>query len=242
MGVLDGKVAVVTGASSGMGRATAILFAAEGATVALAARRADSLGEVAGEIEASGGSALAIPTDVTDRAQTEQLAARTVERFGRLDLLVNSAGTNIPGRSLRVLSDEDWAMMLATNLTGSYYLTQAVLPRMREAGDGIIIHISSVSVQRPDVSGVAYQATKHGQVGLTHGTMQEEKKNGVRVTVIFPGLTDTPILEKRPAPTPAEMLAVALKPEDIARACLFVAGLPPRAYVPELQILPSGLA
>ncbi len=104
-----------------------------------------------------------------------------------------------------------------------------------------MIFVSSAAVQRPDVSGVAYQATKHGVVGLAHGTMQEERLNGIRTTVIFPGLTDTPLLLKRPTPTPPEVVAKALQPDDVAEACLFVATLPTRAYVPELVLLPSQL-
>ena len=119
---------------------------------------------------------------------------------------------------------------------------RAVLPAIREQGAGLIIYVSSGCVQKPDVSGVSYQATKHGMVGLAHGTFQEEKENGVRTCVIFPGLTDTPLVLKRPVPTPPEVVAQALQPQDVADACLFVAALPDRAYVPELVLLPAGLS
>jgi NAD(P)-dependent dehydrogenase (short-subunit alcohol dehydrogenase family) len=132
-------------------------------------------------------------------------------------------------------------MMLATNLTGAFYCTQAALPIMRAQGGGLILYLATGAVQRPDLSGVAYQASKHGMVGLAHGTMQEEKARGIRTTVIFPGLTDTPLVLKRPTPTPPEVMAHALQPEDVAEACLFVASLPPRAHVPELVLLPSRL-
>ena len=112
---------------------------------------------------------------------------------------------------------------------------------MRDRQGGLIIYLSTGAVQRPDVSGVAYQATKHGMVGLAHGTREEEKGNGIRTTVIFPGLTDTPLLNKRPVPTPPEVVAKALQSEDVAQACLVVASLPTRARVPELQRLPAGL-
>jgi NADP-dependent 3-hydroxy acid dehydrogenase YdfG len=240
-GELAGKVAIVVGSSSGMGRATARRFAAEGAAVALAARSEEALSALAAEITAAGGRAIAVPTDAQEGAAVDALVARTLEAFGRIDILVYATGTNIPDRSLERLTRETWQMMLATNLSGAFYCTQAVLPTMRAQGAGILIYLSTGAVQKPDVSGVAYQASKHGMVGLAHGTMQEEKGRGIRSTVIFPGLADTPLVLKRPTPTPPEVMAHALDPDDVARACLFVATLPPRAYVPEMVLLPSRL-
>ena len=112
---------------------------------------------------------------------------------------------------------------------------------MRKQSAGLIIYVSSGCVQIPDVSGVAYQATKHGMVGLAHGTFKEERDSGVRTTVLFPGLTVTPLVLKRPVPTPSDVVAKALQPQDVADACLFVASLPERVYVPELVMLPAGL-
>lgn len=224
-----------------MGKATAILFAKEGAAVALAARNEKALSDLAKSIQKDGGRAIYQPTDVQNKTELENLIKRTLDEFKRIDILIYSAGTNIPERSLQVLTDQTWEMMLSTNLSGAFHCTKAVLPIMREQKDGLIIYISSGAVQRPDVSGVAYQASKHGLVGLAHGTMQEEKASGIRTSVIFPGLTDTPILLKRPLPTPPEVLAKALQPEDIASACRFVASLPKRAHVPELILMPSGI-
>jgi serine 3-dehydrogenase (NADP+) len=238
---LAGTSALIVGASSGMGRATALRFAAEGAAVAIAARREAELAALAAEIEASGGRGLAVPADVRDAAAVDRMVERVREAFGRLDVLVYATGTNIPDRSLERLTRETWEMMLATNLTGAFYCTQAALPIMRAQGGGLILYLATGAVQRPDLSGVAYQASKHGTVGLAHGTMQEEKARGIRTTVIFPGLTDTPLVLKRPTPTPPEVMAHALQPEDVAEACLFVASLPPRAHVPELVLLPSRL-
>ena len=242
MAALTGKTALVVGATSGMGRATAELFAAEGATVVLAGRRAGLLQEVGEGIAArTGQRAAGVPVDVRDRDQVRAMIEFTRAAFGRIDLLVYATGINIPDRSLTRLTPATWEDMLATNLTGAFHCTQLALPVLREQGEGLIIYLSTGAVQRPDVSGVSYQASKHGMVGLAHGTMQEEKANGVRTTVIFPGLTDTPLLLKRPVPTPPEVVAQALQPEDVAQACLFVASLPPRAHVPEMVLLPSRL-
>jgi len=239
MGDLTGKVAIVVGASSGMGEATARTYVAAGAKVVLAARSADKLDELAAEL---GADAIACSTDARDAAAAAALVAKAVEIYGRVDILAYVTGTNIPDRALEVLTAETWDMMLDTNLTGAFHCTQAALPAMRAQGAGLIIYVSSGCVQKPDVSGVSYQATKHGMVGLAHGTFQEEKENGVRTCVIFPGLTDTPLVLKRPVPTPPEVVAQALQPQDVADACLFVAALPDRAYVPELVLLPAGLS
>ena len=231
---LAGQRALVTGASSGMGRATARLFAQEGAEVVLVARREAELRTVAGELR---GKAEVCAVDLTDRAA----ALAALAGVGRVDVAIHAAGTNIPRRALAVLDPAEWDMMVATNLTAAYNLTHALLSGMRAAGGGLIVYVSSGAVQRPDQSGVAYQATKHALVGLAHGAMQEEKGNGIRTTVLFPGLTDTPLVLKRPVPTPPEVMAKALQPEDVAQACLFVASLPPRAHVPELVLMPAGL-
>ena len=233
------RVAIIIGSSSGMGKATAITFAAAGAKVVLAARSADKLNALAEEI---GENAIACPTDVQDSTAVDRLIGTTLDYFGRIDILVYATGTNIPNRSLEVLSNDTWDMMIRTNLTGAFYCTKAVLPTMRQQKDGVIIYVSSGAVQLPDTSGVSYQASKHGMVGLAHGTFKEEKENGIRTSMLFPGLTNTPLVLKRPVPTPPEVVAKALQPQDVADACLLVASLPARVYVPELVMLPAGLA
>lgn len=234
--VLTDQVAVIVGASSGIGRATALALARSGATTVLAARSVDKLHALAEEI---GAGSMVCPMDVEDASSIRPAVDAVVEGFGRIDVLVYAAGTNIPDRALDALTAEAWDMMLDTNLSGAFHCTRAVLPAMRAQGGGLIIYISSVAVQLPDVSGVSYQAAKHGLVGLAHGTFREEQDNGIRTTVIFPGLTDTPLVFKRPTPTPPEVMANALQPEDVAEACLFAALLPARARVPELMLMPS---
>ncbi|HMR30043.1 MAG TPA: SDR family oxidoreductase [Geminicoccaceae bacterium] len=234
MSGVAGKVVVVAGASSGMGRATALAAAREGADVVLAGRNAAALDEVAAS---SGG--LAVPTDATDPEAVGRLVARALDRFGRIDALVNAVGTNLRQRSLGQLTAQSWAMMIEANLTAAFNLTRAVVPPMREHGDGLIVHIASVAARRPDMSGVSYQASKAGVAALAHATMEEERQNGIRVTALLPGFTDTPLVLQRPTPPDPAMLARALKPEDIAETCLFLLRLPARAHVAELVLVPS---
>jgi NADP-dependent 3-hydroxy acid dehydrogenase YdfG len=170
-----------------------------------------------------------------------QLGQRTHERFGRIDVLVYATGTNTPDRALTRLNPDIWNELVSVNLNGAYYITSAVLPFMREAKSGHLIYISSISGLLPDVSGAAYQAAKRGLVGLAHAIRMEEKENGIRTCVVCPGLVDTELLEKRPVKPTAETLGKALKPEDVAEVVLHIAKLPPRAAVPEVQVLPTYL-
>jgi NADP-dependent 3-hydroxy acid dehydrogenase YdfG len=239
--LLADRSIVIAGAGSGMGRATALAEAEAGAKLVLIARTAATIEEIAGGIRTSGGFAIAVAADVSDHDAAAESVRRARSELGRIDALVNTVGTNIRQRALSDLTARSWADMLAVNLTAAFNLTQAVVPVMREQADGVIVHVSSSAAKKPDPSGVAYQATKAGLVGLTYATMEEERANGIRTTVIFPGLTDTPMMLKRPTPTPPEVLAKALQPEDVAAAVPFVLQLPARAYVPELLLYPSQL-
>jgi NADP-dependent 3-hydroxy acid dehydrogenase YdfG len=241
MSRLKGQAAIIVGASSGMGRATALAFVAEGAKVAIAARRKGELDALAAEIKALGGEALAHLADVSKRADVEALVQAAVQRFGRLDVLVNCAGVNTQNRQLDRLDPAGWDRIIGINLTGALHCTQAVLPKMREQKGGLIIHIASISGLWGDFSGAAYQASKHGIVGLANATRMEERLNGIRVTVIYPGLCDTPILKNRPVPPTQEQRDKMMKPEDIAQACVFAASLPPRTYVSDLSLMPGAL-
>jgi NAD(P)-dependent dehydrogenase (short-subunit alcohol dehydrogenase family) len=241
MARLVDQVAIVVGASSGMGRASALAFVAEGAKVVVAARRQRELDALAAEIKGAHGEGIALAADVSKRPDVDAVVQTAVERFGRVDVLVNCAGMNIRDRQLARVDQAGWDRIIAINLTGAFNCTQAVLPRMRRQKGGLIIHVGSISGLWGDLSGAAYQASKHGLVGLANGTMMEERLNGIRVTVIYPGLCDTPILNNRPVPPTREQRDLMMQPEDIAQACVFAASLPPRTYVSDLVLMPGAL-
>jgi NADP-dependent 3-hydroxy acid dehydrogenase YdfG len=238
---LKNQIVLVVGASSGIGRSIAVQFAREGATVMASARRQDRLQALQNEL-AEENIEIGISTaDATNAAAMEELASRTVEQFEKIDILVYATGTNTPDRAMTRLSTKTWDEVIGVNLNGAYYATRAVLPAMRERKSGHLIYIASISGLVPDISGAAYQASKRGMLGLAHAIRVEEKENGIRTCVVCPGLVDTEILEKRPVKPPPEMLAKALQADDVAEAVLFVAKLPPRAAVPEMQIMPTML-
>ncbi|HEY6674322.1 MAG TPA: SDR family NAD(P)-dependent oxidoreductase [Rubrobacteraceae bacterium] len=237
-GALSGKTAVVVGASSGIGLATANLFAEAGATVHAAARRREAIEERAGERIGSG-MMKAYTLDVSDSGAVEKMIGE-VGQAGGIDTLVIAAGMNVPERRLQQLSPESWDGILSVNLSGAFYCVKAALPYLREAR-GLVVLISSVSGSWPDMSGPAYQASKAGMTELAHAAGFEEHQNGVRFTSILPGIVDTPILDNRPEPPGREIRDLSLKPEDVAAACLFLATLPERAYVPEMTILPTAI-
>ena len=231
------QVVLVLGASSGIGRATAALFSRNGARVIASARRQDRLEDLRAECP----GLETVSADAARVSDMERLAELVLTKHGKIDILVYSAGTNIPDRSMKRLNADLWDMMVSVNLNSAYDITRAVLPAMRERKAGHLIYVSSISGVYPDVSGAAYQAAKRGLLGMAHAIRVEEKENGIRTCVICPGLVETELLEKRPVKTPAETVAKALQPEDIAEAALAVAQLPPRAAIPEMQLLPTYL-
>jgi|SRR5208283_456158 len=236
---LKGKVALVVGASSGIGRAVAVLLAREGAKVMAAARRLDRL--VALKAEMAGYSLEICSADSTSVPDAERLVDETRRALGPIAIVVYATGTNTPDRALVRLRPAIWDELISTNLSGAYYVTQAVLPAMREARDGHLIYIASISGHTPDISGAAYQASKRGMIGLAHAIRVEEHENGIRTTVVNPGLVDTEILDKRPVKPSAEVLAQALLPEHVAEAVLACIQLPPRAVVTEMTIVPTAI-
>jgi serine 3-dehydrogenase len=236
---LKDECVLVAGASSGIGRAAAILFAKEGARVMASARRGERLKQLKDELEGQGHQISIFPADAADPARMEALAAEAVRSMGKVDILVYSTGTNTPDRALKRLTVPIWDEMMQTNLNGAYYLTRALLPAMRDARKGHLIYVSSVSGRTPDVSGAAYQASKRGIIGLAHAIRVEEKENGIRTCAVCPGLVETEILEKRPVKPSREMLDKALQPEDVAEVILDVARFHPRVTITELEIMPT---
>lgn len=236
---LKNRVVVVVGASSGIGRETAVLFGREGSRVMASARREERLRSLQTQLAAEGIAIEIHPADVTRVSDMDELARVTRERLGEIDALVYVTGDNTPDRNLKRLTPAIWDAMVSVNLNGAYYATQAVLPAMRERGSGHLIYVSSLSALAADPSGAAYQAAKRGVLGLAHAIRFEEKENGIRTTVICPGLVETDILVKRPVrPTPV-LLAKALQPIDVAEAILGAAKMPQRATVAELHLWPT---
>ena len=232
---LKGKVAWITGGGSGIGLAGAIEFANAGATVVVSGRTEATLKDALKQVKAD-----AVVCDVAQKDQVTKAAAEIQKRHGRIDILVNSAGINLPKRNFRDVSNEGWDQIVAVNLSGMFYCVQAVLPGMRSRKDGLIINISSWAGRYASVlTGPAYNATKRAVVAVTESINMEECMNGIRATSILPGEVATPIMEKRPVPpTPAERARMA-QPEDFGAAILFVATMPARTCVNELVIAPT---
>jgi NAD(P)-dependent dehydrogenase (short-subunit alcohol dehydrogenase family) len=229
---------VVTGAGSGIGRAVALKFLAEGWQAALVGRRTEPLLET---VQAAGSGAAArsavFACDVSDAASVRIMAAAVADHFKRVDVLVNSAGINVKKRAFGEVSAEDWRAVLATNLDGAFYCAQAFLPMMRDRQAGTIININSdVGKMARDLAGPAYVASKFGLTGLTQQINAEERSHGIRATSIFPRDVNTPLLDQRPVPPPAETRAKMLQPEELAACAWLAATLPHHAILDEVVI------
>jgi NADP-dependent 3-hydroxy acid dehydrogenase YdfG len=238
MGRLDGQVAVVTGAGSGIGRATATAFAGAGCRVALVGRRPEPLADLAAEL---GGSAcLPLAADVADPTAVRAAIDQVLQQWGRVDVLVNNAGLNVATRAMGSVSADDWATVLEVNLTGTFLMTQAVLPAMRAQGAGTVLNVSSLAGYRAmALTGPAYSAAKAGVNSFTESLNLSERAHGIRACAICPGEVATPILDKRPTPPSPEARASMLQPEDLAQTLLFVATLPQRATIELVTMFPT---
>jgi NADP-dependent 3-hydroxy acid dehydrogenase YdfG len=235
-GAVQGQVAIVTGAGRGIGHAIATAMAREGATVVLAARTRQQLAATAAAIRESGGTALAIPTDVTQDAAVEAMVEQAIAELGRVDALVTAAGAASFGP---VVSSKpaDWDAILAVNLRAVMVCCHAVLPVMIRQRRGTIINVASVAAQRAIPGAAVYTATKAGVVGFSRVLAEELRAEGVRVGVLVPGAVDTPLWDTIPnSPDRSRML----RPEDVARAAVLMASLPPGAALEELTLLPQG--
>ncbi len=240
MGQLDGKVAWVTGAGTGIGEAGAKALAREGASVVLSGRRREPLDAVARAIETAGGRAVVEPGDMTDAKRVTEIAESIRERFGRLDILVNNAGNNVKERSWKELTPERIDTVIDANLSSAFYCAWAALPMMREQKDGVLIHTASWAGRYVSVlSGPGYTAAKHGVVAMSHELNMEEFANGIRSTVLCPGEVATPILDRRPVPVSAEDKARMIQSEDMGEIILFVATRPKHIVLNEILIGPT---
>ena len=236
---LGNKTALITGGGSGIGAGCAIALAREGCQVAIAGRQADKLAEVARRFDGSP-AIKAHPVDVADRESVSALFRWAEKELGRIDILVNCAGINTVKRSIHELVPEEWDRIMAINATGAYNCIREVLPQMKQRRDGLIVNINSTSGVRAGVlGGVAYSASKFAMAALGITVAQEVRELGIRITNIYPGEVDTPILDKRPVPVSAEHRAKILQPEDVGAVLVTIASLPPRANVSEIVIKPT---
>lgn len=241
-GVLNGRVAIITGVSSGLGRATALALAKAGARVALVARTEDELVAVATEIETAGGRALVLPVDLAQGNEIMAVAQRTIEAFDRVDILVNAAGTDVPA-SIVDLTLEQWDRVLNVNLRASFLLAKAVFPHMRQLGHGTIVNISSVAGKRGWANAGAYCASKFGLTGLTQALAAEGRAYGIRASVLYPGgmatnwgnWSQATSEQRRPESLPATK---ALPPTEVAALIVWIAAAPKELVLNEVIIAP----
>jgi NADP-dependent 3-hydroxy acid dehydrogenase YdfG len=240
MSVLDGKVALVTGAGTGIGRESAMLLAREGASVVLAGRRIGPLEDVAAEIKAQGGKAICRCLDITSREAIFDAVASVGANVGVIDILVNNAGSASTVLNARFIGEEEWNATVNVNLTAVFNLTQAVLPGMIAKGEGTVITISSLAALNPNLlGGAAYGAAKAAVKNFMTFLHNTYRNQGIRATTILPGETNTPIMDNRARPPLQGERAVMLDPHDVARAVLLCASLQKGAVIPELHICPT---
>lgn len=237
---LSGKIAWVTGAGTGIGMAAALSLSESGAMVVLSGRRTEKLEDVASEIRNRGGSSSVIPLDVTNVEMVESCSRKILEDFKTIDILVNSAGMNVPERYWANQSKEGWQKVIRANLDGIFNTVHSVMPTMRAQSDGLIINVSSwAGVYHTKLTGAAYNASKSGVIALTETINMEEGVNGIRACAICPGEVATPILETRPIPPSKEERARMLQLDDMASTIKYVSELPKNACVNQIIISPT---
>ncbi len=236
---ITNKTVLITGGGTGIGAGCALALAAEGCRVAISGRREEPLKTVVAK--STGKHAiLTHAADVGNRESANELIVWATKELGRIDILLNSAGINIQKRTMEDLAPEDWDKLMQVNATGVYNTIRAVLPQMRERRDGLIINISSIAgIRASMLGGVAYSASKFAMTVLGTCVAIEEKDRGIRVTNVYPGEVETPLLDNRPIPVSAEHRARILQPEDIADAVVMIAKLHPRAHVSDIVIKPT---
>jgi NADP-dependent 3-hydroxy acid dehydrogenase YdfG len=234
---VTGLVGWITGAGTGIGEAAALALAEAGMTVVLSGRRRDKLEAVAGRI---GDRAEVAVLDVADKARVAEVASGILARHGRIDVLVSSAGVNVPGRHWHQLDTDDWDRVIRIDLDGAFYCAHAVLPAMIEQGDGLIVNVSSWAGNHVSmVTGAAYTAAKHGLNAMTETINMEAGLHGVRACAVCPGEVATPILDDRPEPPSAEDKARMVQAEDCGDIIAFLARLPQHVCINELTVSPT---
>jgi NADP-dependent 3-hydroxy acid dehydrogenase YdfG len=237
---LTGKVAWITGAGTGIGLAGAKALAEAGATVVMSGRRKEVLALEAEKIRIKGGKAEVEALDVSDAKAVKRAAAAILSRHARVDILVNSAGLNVPNRYWKNQTIEGWKEVIGINLDGSFYTTLAVLPSMRARKDGLVINVSSwAGIFHPKLTGAAYNASKHAVTAMTETINMEECTNGIRACAICPAEVATPIMDRRPIPPSAEDRARMLQAEDLGNTIRFIAQMPPHVCVNQVIISPT---
>ncbi len=243
---IEGKVVVITGASSGLGEATARMLSAEGAIVILGARRADRIQSLADELVKNGGKAIAIATDVTDAEQVKKLVETAVGTYGCIDVIVNNAGL-MPHSPLERLKIDDWNQMIDVNIKGVLYGIAAVLPHMTAQKSGHIINVSSVAGHKVNPGGAVYSATKYAVRAISEGLRQEVKPYNIRTTVISPGAVATELPNSATEPDVAAGIkqfydAFAISADSFARCVVFAMSQPDDMDVNEILFRPTNQA
>lgn len=237
---LNGQVAWVTGAGTGIGEAGAVELADAGCVVVLSGRRREPLEAVADTIQNAGGTVEIEPLDVASQPDVAAVAGRILERHGRIDIGVFSAGINVTERNWPVVSVDSWDDVINIDLNGAFYCCHAVVPGMRTQGSGLIINISSMAAKGASaLTGPAYTAAKHAMNAMTASLLVEERNNGIRATAICPGEVATPILDARPVPVSDDDKARLLQGDDLGKLIRFVAEMPPHVTLNEILITPT---
>lgn len=240
---IEGKVVVITGASSGLGEATARMLSAQGALVALGARRSGRIQSLAGELNSSGGKALAVTTDVTHADQVKALVDAAAQAFGRIDVMINNAGL-MPSSPLERLKIEDWDRMIDVNIKGVLYGIAAVLPYMKQQKSGHIINVSSVAGHKIRPGGTVYAATKHAVRVISEGLRLEVKPYNIRTTILSPGAVATELPGSITEPDIAEGMQkfyaeVAIPADSFARMVAFAISQPEEVDINEILFRPT---
>ncbi len=240
---IEGKVVVITGASSGLGEATARLLSAQGASIVLGARRADRIQALANELTAAGGKAIAVTTDVTHRDQVKRLVDAAVQAYGRIDVMINNAGL-MPQSLFERLKVDEWDRMIDVNIKGVLYGIAAALPHMKRQKAGHFINVSSVAGHKVGPGSAVYAATKYAVRALSEGLRQEVKPYNIRTTVISPGAVATELPESVTDPDAAARIHkfytdVAIPAESFARAVAFAMSQPEEVDINEILFRPT---